>query len=95
MIAVELIGCLEDDAKILRDADGKPCGIEFVVSVPKYDNTNPKHCRVTYTHVHCTRSGRCAADARFVRGQKIYVRGDVSVGTENELTSKIWQFELM
>lgn len=95
MINLEFIGCLQDDATVLRDKENQPCGIEFRVSVTRYDNSNPKHRRVTYTHIRCTKLGCCSADARFVRGQKVYIRGDVRVGKDNSLESSVWQFELM
>ena len=95
MINLEFIGCLQDDATVLRDKEDKPCGITFRVSVARFDNSTPKHRRVTYTHVHCTKSGCCSADARFVRGQKVYIRGDIRAGKDNTLECKVWQFELM
>lgn len=95
MISLEFTGCIEEDAAVMRDASNSPCGIEFVVSVTRYDNTNPKHRRITHTRIHCTKTGCCPADARFVRGQKVYIRGDVGIGKGGSLESKIWQFELL
>lgn len=95
MINLEIIGCLEDDAEVMRNAQGEPTGIEFTMTMTRFDNSAPKHHRVTYTHIHCVKKGCCAADARFVRGQKVYVRGDIHVGKNNMLETNVWQFELM
>lgn len=99
MIALEFIGTITDDAKVGISADNKK-EIMFPVDVKRGIDKNGLDKSMV---IYCKKKGECSSDKRLVRGQKIFIRGDVNVTMRKVCTGvsraavecTIWQFELL
>ena len=99
MIALEFIGTITEDAKDGLSADNKK-EITFPVDVKRGIDKNGLDKSLV---IYCKKKGECSSDKRLVRGQKIFVRGDVNVAMMKVCTGvcraavecTIWKFELL
>ena len=98
MIALEFIGTITDDAKVGISADNKK-EMMFPVDVKRGIDKNGLDKSLV---IYC-KKGECSLDKRLVRGQKIFIRGDVNVAMRKVCTGvsraavecTIWQLELL
>lgn len=100
MIELVFTGILKEDSMLVeREGKQELC---FDVDVQRYKKQADGRILNYHITIHCVKHGTCTADKRFVKGQKIYIRGDISprVISERgemkaEIWSNVWQFELM
>lgn len=99
MIALEFIGTITEDANVSISADNKK-EMMFPVDVKRGIDKNGLDKSLV---IYCKKKGECSLDKRLVRGQKIFIRGDVNVAMRKVCTGvsraavecTIWQLELL
>lgn len=99
MIALEFIGTITDDAQVSTTADNKK-ELTFPVDVKRGTDKDGLDKSIV---IYCKKKGTCSSDKRIVRGQKIFVRGDITPSLKRVcmgvnrviIECTIWQFELL
>lgn len=97
MIALEFTGVLADNAHTTQE-NGKII-LTFPVIVTRHIKQSDGTTRTMHTHILCRKTGAFAVDARFRKGQAIFIRGDISIQStpqgQPQLCCNAWQFELL
>lgn len=96
MISLEFTGQLTENART-EQQEGKLV-LCFPVRVTRRMKENGTY-RTSTTVIHCRKVGAFAVDAKFRRGLRVYIRGDISAKVDNngaaQLNCTVWQFETL
>ena len=99
MIAFEFIGTITEDAQVSNSVDNKK-EVTFPVDVKRGIDKDGRDRSIV---IYCKKKGVCSSDRKLVRGQNIFIRGDVNASIRKICTGvsraiiecTIWQFELL
>lgn len=96
MISLEFTGHLTENART-EQRDGK-LALCFPVRVTRRIKEGGTF-RTSTTDIHCRKVGAFAVDAKFRKGLRVYIRGDISARVDNDgaarLDCTVWQFETL